>query len=388
MTSFLLRRLLAGFVTLLVFVTMLFFLAEILIPGDFVTQFTLSMPPEQRAELREELGLNLPVWHRYLLFIGGLATGDLGSSYWGEPVLSILLRFLPWTLLVLVISMGIAFPLGHLLGRVAGWHSSRQRSSGLTIGAVAIHTIFPPLLVFLLVVAVFSLTGFEGIIAIRNTVERELPWPTGWVMLGTIAAFALVLTVVSMRATRVGRRPPAWWVWLMTMTVGPALTWSVLGIWDTASDMLLLLLLPIIAVALLAIGEVILVVKSAITDVRSEDFIVALRAKGLSEQQIRDHHAARVALLPTLSKLTVSIPFVLVGLMIIEISFRWPRQGTLGIYVPGVSSVMFTSLEQRNVPVVIGGLFAVGLIVLGVRLILDFLHAALDPRIRFEGGSR
>jgi peptide/nickel transport system permease protein len=388
MTRFLIRRLLAGIITLLVFVTVLFFLAEILIPGDFVSQFTLSMPAEQRAQLREELGLNLPVWHRYLLFIGGLATGDLGSSYWGEPVSSILLRFLPWTLLVLVISMGIAFPLGHLLGRVAGWRDSRRQSSGLTIGAVALNTMFPPLLVFLLVVGVFSLTGFEGIIAIRNALERELPTTTGWIMVGTIAALALVLTIVSMRTTRVGRRPPPWWVWLIAMTLGPVLTWLALGIWDTASDMLLLLVLPIIAVALLAIGEVILVVKSTVADVRSEDFIMALRAKGLSERRVRDHHAARVALLPTLSKLTVSIPFILVGLMIIEISFRWPRQGTLGIAVPGISSVMFASLEQRNVPIVVGALFAIGLIVLGVRLILDFLHAALDPRIRFEGGSK
>ncbi len=147
MTRCLIRRLLAGIVTLLVFVTVLFFLAEILIPGDFVSQFTLSMPAEQRAQLREELGLNLPVWHHYLLFIGGLATGDLGSSYWGESVLSILLRFLPWTLLV-----------------------------------------------FLIVVAVVSLTGFKGIIAIRNTLEPELPSTTGWVML-LLPAPLLMVTI-------------------------------------------------------------------------------------------------------------------------------------------------------------------------------------------------
>jgi ABC-type dipeptide/oligopeptide/nickel transport system permease component len=69
--------------------------------------------------------------------------------------------------------------------------------------------------------------------------------------------------------------------------------------------------------------------------------------------------------------------------MIIEVSFGWPKAGTLGLTVPGLSSMLFTSLEQRDVPVVVGGLFAIGLIMLILRLLLDVAHATLDPRIRF-----
>ena len=80
----------------------------------------------------------------------------------------------------------------------------------------------------------------------------------------------------------------------------------------------------------------------------------------------------------------MSVPFILVGLMIVEISFGWPKEGLLGYFVPGLSLVLFSSLENRNMEVVIGGLLAVGLIMLGVRLLLDVAHAALDPRIRFR----
>jgi peptide/nickel transport system permease protein len=158
------------------------------------------------------------------------------------------------------------------------------------------------------------------------------------------------------------------------------------GMWSDVIVILRYLALPIIAVAILAFGEVALVSKSTVKEASHEDFVFAARARGLPEKDIRDHHVARYALLPTLSKLMVSVPFMLVGLMIIEISFAWPKDGAFGMTVPGLSSALFTSLENRDTTTVLGGLLAVGIIVLLVRLFLDVLQAALDPRIRI--GSR
>ncbi len=162
------------------------------------------------------------------------------------------------------------------------------------------------------------------------------------------------------------------------------LVWLANGTADSAFAVLVYLALPIIAVGLLAVGEVLLVTKATTASAAKEDFILSARAKGVAEDDIRDHHAARFALLPTLSKLAVSVPFVLAGMMIVEVSFGWPKAGTLGLTVPGLSSMFFTSLEARDVPVVIGGLFAIGLIMLALRLLLDFAHAVLDPRIRYQ----
>jgi peptide/nickel transport system permease protein len=382
MTRFLASRVLAGLVTLVIFVTLLFFLAEALIPGDFVSQFGMQMSDAQMEGLRSYLGLDRSVLARYVEYMQGLATGDLGFSYWGASVSSLLWALLPWTLLVFVVATGVAFPIGFWLGKQAAWRSGT--GAGLTIGSVALYTTFPPLLVFLLAVGTAKLTAGEGMTSLhRLFLSGSLSSQTVWRMLGTIAVVAVAVAVAHLIVARRERTMPIW-LWGPLLVIGPVVIWLTFGMAGDAFDVLRYLGLPIAAVALLAVGEVVLVTKATTSAAAGEDFIGAARAKGLPEPEIRDHHAARYALLPTLSKLAVSVPFVLAGLMIVEVSFGWPKAGTLGLSVPGLSSMFFNSLEQRDVPVVIGGLFAVGLIMLAVRLLLDVAHAVLDPRIRFH----
>ena len=137
--------------------------------------------------------------------------------------------------------------------------------------------------------------------------------------------------------------------------------------------------------SILSFGEIALITDGAMEGAKREDFVTVARAKGAPSTTIRDRHAGRTALLPALSKLIVSIPFFLTGLMIIEMTFQSRTFEGLFIPVPGLANVLFGSLEERNIPLVIGGLLAVGLIVLGLRLMLDVLHVILDPRLRLEG---
>ena len=386
MTRYIAGRLFAGLVTLVIFVTILFFMAEVLIPGDYVTQFTFGMSPQDRAALRAELGLDQPLFSRYLAYMAGLARGDLGETGGGGSVIDALIAFLPWTLLIFVFAMAIAFPIGHRLGKIAGWRDGTPGAAGLTMASVGLYTVFPPLLVFFLVVFVSGLTDNQGIGSLRALFnEGALNAGTAWSMLWTIALLGLVLGVAALLLNRSNRTIPRW-VWVAVMVAGPLVIWVARGMMGDVTVIVRYLALPIIAVAILAFGEVALVSKSTVKEASHEDFVFAARAKGLPDKDIRDHHVARYALLPTLSKLMVSVPFMLVGLMIIEISFAWPKDGTFGITVPGMSSALFTSLENRDTTTVLGGLLAVGIIVLLVRLFLDVLQAALDPRIRI--GSR
>jgi peptide/nickel transport system permease protein len=239
--------------------------------------------------------------------------------------------------------------------------------------------------VFFLVVITARLTNGDGIFALHRLFESgTLNSTTVWRMLGTILGAAVLVAVVALILSRFNRALPMV-VWASALIVGPVLVWFATGTADSAFDVLVYLALPIIAVGLLAVGEVLLVTKATTASAAKEDFILSARAKGVAEDDIRDHHAARYALLPTLSKLAVSVPFVFAGLMIVEVSFGWPEAGTLGLTVPGLSSMLFNSLEQRDVPVVIGGLFAIGVIMLVLRLFLDVAHAVLDPRIRYGG---
>jgi peptide/nickel transport system permease protein len=380
------QRLVLGLLTLLVFVTFLFVLAKVLIPGDFVTQFQFSLSLEEREALREGLGLTQPIWRQYLSFVGSLLTGDLGTSYYGNPVSSHIWFDTQATVLMFMTGMGVAYVAGQWMGRVAAWRSSSRWSNAIAFGSVMTYTVFPVLLAFILMVAFRKITGWTGFLEMRSL--EVVDTDSFWILPATIGGTLAAVTVASKSRVRWGRAPIPGLVGLALVAVGSVGVWSLLGMRSFALDWMYLLSLPILAIALLSFGEITLIVKGAMSDVAHEDFVQTARAKGLSERMVRDRHAARVSLLPVVSKLMVNVPFFLAGLVIIETAFIQPLSSGLYIDVPGLSGILFSSLSERNVPVVVGGLFAVGLISLVIRVGLDVLLAFLDPRIRYSSTAR
>jgi peptide/nickel transport system permease protein len=155
------------------------------------------------------------------------------------------------------------------------------------------------------------------------------------------------------------------------------------GIWYAqdihlyAFDLLRSAALPLLTYVLLIFGETMVIMQSTMTEVMKEEYIKAARAKGLPERVVREKHAARNALLPVLSRLFISLPYLLAGIVIIEDSVNWPGMGTM----------MFTSLYWQDIPVVMGVLLMIGVLALIARLFLDVLTAYMDPRIRFGEGE-
>jgi peptide/nickel transport system permease protein len=142
-------------------------------------------------------------------------------------------------------------------------------------------------------------------------------------------------------------------------------------------DVVTVVAVPVITYVLLSFGETMLIMRTSMMDTLKEEYITTAEAKGLPNAVVRDKHAARNALLPVLSRLVVSFPYLLTGLVIIEDTLGWP----------GMSGMLFNALYNQDVPVVMGGLILVGLLSAGARLILDVLYAYLDPRIRFQAHS-
>ena len=381
MGRFLAKRVLAGAVTLFIFVTILFFVTHMLMASDFVSIQLFGQTDDVQDPLREALGLNDPVWQRYLSFLAELATGSFGSSFTGPPVSSILARVLPWTALVFTVGVGIGFAGGQRIGRVMAWRRPSRRSNALTVGSIGFHTLFPPLLAFLLMIGVNRAISPARFLDLRLLNEDVSFTATLWWMVVTIVGSALLAAGLLRFLQR--RRLPAKAAATATLVALPPLSWLVLGIWANAWDALGLLSLPIAAVALLSFGEVAMTVDGVMAGIAEEDYILTARAKGLPEKDVRDLHAARASLLPVLSKLMVTVPYFLTGLVIIEESFSRNSYLGVSIDVPGLSRVIFSALQQRNVPVTIGSLFAVGLIMLVVRLAIDAAHGYLDPRIRY-----
>jgi len=402
MTRFILRRVVSGLVTLLLFVTLLFFLINLVVPGDFVTSLG-PMTADQAAAAREQLGLDRPLHQQFFDWLASIATFDLGMSFTREPVWDVISDALAPTLVVLGLGLLVAFVLGGWLGRTAGHTESPLISGPLTIIGIVCLTVFPPAL------AVALEQGFQRIHSWRGLGElAELDqdlWVAEsvvtvpgvlWRIAAVVGVTVLALWVGETLVWRLaGRRVPRW-VFLIAMVALPLLFWWQMGLADHVIDLAGSLSLLIVAVVILTFGEVLLVTKAAMDDVMMEDYIMVARAKGLSERQVRDRHAGRTALLPVLSRFTVAIPYFLTGLVILEVVFAGtqssgglPIVGILQRFAApaGLGTVLFEAVSVQNTPVIAGALVVVGVLTVTLRIALDVAQAALDPRIRLDGDT-
>lgn len=385
MIGYLARRGLSSLVSLLLFLTLLFFVTEIMIPGDFTTQFSLSHTREQREEMRHELGLDLPLWRRYLHWLGRVGRGDLGNSLYGPPVVEVLKAMVPYTLLVFVSGTVIAFLFGQWLGRVVAWRGPGLFSGVASFGAIALYTTFPPWLAFLITLLFDDRLGWlrkgrgEAPFSGPWDLWRESPWPAPKIMLAMALAGAAIALLLALAHRLLNRKLrgslPAWWGWaeLPVFVGGWVGSWFVLGVGPQALDILKVAALPLITYILLSFGETMLLMRTSMMDTIKEDYVSTARAKGLPDHVVRDKHAARTALLPVLSRLVISLPYLLTGVVIVEERFQWP----------GLSGMLFDSFYQQDMPLVLGALLMVGIFSTLARLALDVLYAYLDPRIRY-----
>ena len=109
-------------------------------------------------------------------------------------------------------------------------------------------------------------------------------------------------------------------------------------------------------------------------EVLQQDFIRTARAKGVPERRVLYRHAFRNSAIPFLTVTGLSLGFMLSGAIIIETVFAWPGLGRLIVQaVPG-----------RDFPVIQAGVFVFALIFVGLNLLVDFLYAVVDPRVRLS----
>lgn len=312
MLGFLIRRFLSLGLTLLLAALVVFVVLEVL-PGD---PARLMLGLEAREDtvqaLRDQMGLNRPVIERFFLWLGGLATGDLGISYtYSVPVSDLVAARLPVTLplavLALVLAVALALPAGV-------WAASRRGQATDT-----------------------------GLMALTQV---GIAIPNFWFAMLLVFVFAVTLRLVPSGGF------PGW-----QAGIGPAVT---------------ALILPAIALALPQAAILTRVMRSALIDTLSEDYIRTARAKGLSQQAALWGHALRNALIPVLTILGLQFAFLITGTIIIENVF----------YLPGIGRLIFQAITQRDLIVVKSVVvLLVGLVIL-VTFVVDIAYALVDPRLR------
>ena len=311
MIGFIASRLRALFLSLLVASLVVFALIEV-VPGD-PAAFMLGTGarPDTVAALRAELGLDLPLWQRYLAWAGGLLTGDLGTSYtYRSPVASIvadrLAVSLPLAALALVLTVLIAFPAGI-------WAAARR--------------------------------GTAADAGVMGATQLGVAVPNFW--------FAMLM------------------VWLFAITLGWLPSGGFPG-WDDPAAALRSLLLPSVALALPQAAILARVMRSALLDTLSEDYVRTARAKGLSEAQALRRHALRNALIPVLTIMGLQFSFLLAGAIVIEQVF----------FLPGLGRLVFQAIGARDLIVVESVVMLLVAAVILVNFGVEMLYALVDPRLR------
>lgn len=383
MTRYLIKRVLWAIITIFLFATAMFFIVQLIIPHDFTVQFALSQSRAQREALQEELGLNLPLWQQYLNWIRNFFTGSFGQSFYGYQVMDMFKSSIPVSLLVFLTGTALAFMIGFWLGKSAGWKGPGAISSITTLSGITLYTTFPPWLAWLIMYfigsrikifrPVFRSSSFQGL-------DRTIWGPTSLSppavasrMVISLFALTLILAAINSLLHRLTRRKLPLIITVLLIASGAYVSWQALGFGLQAKDIVARALIPTLTYTLLSFGETMLIMRTSMADTKEEEYVAVARAKGLPERVVRDKHATRNAVLPVVSRLIITLPYLMTGVVIIEDVFGWP----------GMGSALWASLYQQDMPVAMAILLFVGVFSLLARLVLDILLAYFDPRIRY-----
>jgi peptide/nickel transport system permease protein len=383
MFRFLAGRLVQMAILFVIFLTLIWFLLQAM-PGDISDQLVANpnIPMETRNELREQLGLNEPLWQQYLTYITNFFQGEMGVSFsrYPQEVSAILWTALPRTLVLFLTATIFAYWLGFKTGKLIAWKRGEKTEQGLIVSGIFLQTVFYP---WFAIVMLWTFGFFFGWFPIGRFISARLwqgaPYNAndlfGQMILSVVAVGAVYL-LGRYLIRRFSRN-------LVTQTrlaqvLGIVLVGVLLLFWwlrpeqPYVADIAHHTMLPVITLGLVAFGATMLLTRSAMLETLGEDYILTARAKGLPDSVIRDRHAARNALLPVTTSLVLALAFVIGGGIVTETIFSWP----------GMGLIFLQAISLSDIPLAVGALSITGVLALFGHLLADILYAVLDPRIR------
>ncbi|MBV9356844.1 MAG: ABC transporter permease [Chloroflexi bacterium] len=330
---FLVERLLILVATIALSITIVFFVPH-LVPGDPLSAIKGKLASVGAnvggeglvADYTRRFGLDRPLGEQYLAYVRGLLSGDLGYSIASFPttVVELLRLAIPWTVGLLAMTTVISWLIGSIIGGLVGW--TRKPS---------------PLLQALVPLALVLYTTPYYILAI---------------ILIYLLAYFLPIFPLS------GAYSP---------DAQPQLTFGF------ALDVLHHAALPALSIVLVSLGWWFLSMRSLITSVRGEDYVLWAEAKGLPDRRIFWAYAFRNALLPQATGLALSMGQIVGGALITEAIFAYP----------GVGWLVYNAIKSLDYPVIQGSVLLIILSVAFANFAIDLLYPLIDPRIRHGGGQ-
>lgn len=297
-------------VPILVGVSVIVFVLMTIVPGSAEAGLVPDdATPQEREAIRDSLGLNDPLPLRYLSWALNALQGDLGySQQRRRDVADLLTQAWGNTFVLALVSAAFGIALGLLLGYLAGTRRGKIIDR---------------------FVSVISLGGLS------------------------IPSFFLAIILLGIFAGN-----------LKVLPSGGAT-------FDDPVSAIRSLVLPVLSGSLITMAITARVTRAGIVDVFGADFVETLRAKGLTELEVR-RHVLRNAISPVLTTSGVQIGALLGGSVLVETIFRWPGMGLL----------LYNAISARDLVVVQGATLVIALTFVIINLIVDLVQAAIDPRVR------
>lgn len=334
---YLLIRFLLIFPTILILVTVVFFLART--TGDPITaRLGDRLGPEALAEARAAAGYDRPLIVQYFEYLVQLATGDFGTTMTtNRPVIEVLLTYGPATFELVFYSLIVAFAVGIPLGLRAAYHRDKPQDAVYRVLAIlwyAVPIFFAGLLLKLVFAVWLKWLPVAGRASVGSEIQMQLlPNRTG---LYTIDAI---------------------------LTGNP----------QVLLDVLSHVVLPATALGLLTAGIFLRLVRTNVIGTLATDYVDAARSRGISERRLLNKHAYRPALIPIITVIGMQIALLLAGAVLTETTFEWR----------GLGFILAQFLEVRDFAAVQGIVVLLAVIVALTNFIVDIIAAFIDPRVRY-----
>lgn len=323
MTQFLLKRLLQAALVMFVISLFCFSIQDTL--GDPTRELAaMSMSAEERANLRENLGLNDPLWVQYGRFVGRALQGDLGTSYFfKEPTLDVILKKFPATLelafAATVIIITISIPFGVFCAI-----KPRHWLSRFTMAVSVIGISIPVFLTALALIYIFSIT------------------------LGWMPSFGR------------GEIVHVWGYWSTNFAS-----------WDGFVH----IIMPAIALSSIMLPLFIRLVRAEMLEVLSSEYVKFARAKGLSAMPVYLKHALKNTMLPVITVGGVQIGIMVAYTILTESVFQWP----------GMGFMFLEAVNRSDIPLITAYIMFVGFLFVVVNTLVDLLYGVINPMVDLVG---
>ena len=334
MGGFVLKRL-AAMVPTLAGISLLVFLMIHLVPGD-PAQIMLGerASADELKALRQELGLDQPLYVQFGRFCRDMVRGDLGRSIrTHERIATELRQRFPATIELTFFAMLIAI----IGGLGAGIAAAVRRG---------------------------RLPDYAAMVLATGGISIPIFWLALMLILA-LAVFVPLFPVSGRLSTHIYLEPRTHFYLVDALLAGDLYAFG---------DLLWHLALPALALATIPLAVIARMTRASLLETLGQDYIRTAWAKGLSEKRVVLVHALKNAFIPTLTVIALEFGYLLGGAIITETIFNWP----------GIGRWLFLAVQARDFRAVQGGVLVLAVIFLTVNLIADLLYAWLDPRIRYD----